>query len=182
MRTRREAEAQLKIAVHASGLSLPVAFVQDPTDRTVQLVVEQGGRIRVLSNGAILPTDFLDLRSATAAGGERGLLGLAVAPDYATSGRFFVNFTNTSGDTVVARFRRSAGSLVADPGSRFDLRWGGAAGPAVIAQPFANHNGGNLVFGPDGFLHRHAMADRPTIRAIGRRLLHSCSARCCAST
>jgi len=148
-----EAEAQLKIGVHASGLTLPVAFIQDPTDRAVQLVVEQGGRIRVVRNGTVLPADFLDLTRAIASGGERGLLGLAFAPDFATSGRFYVNFTNPSGDTVVARFRRSADPLVADPGSRFDLRWGGAAGPAFIAQPFANHNGGNLVFGPDGFLY-----------------------------
>ena len=79
-------------------------------------------------------------------GAEQGLLGLAFAPDYATSGRFFVNFTNLAGDTVIARFRRSGNPVVADAGSRFDLRWGGAAGPAFIAQPFANHNGGNLAF------------------------------------
>ena len=74
---------------------------------------------------------------------------MAIAPD--GSGRLFVNFTNQAGDTVVARFRRSSNPVVADPGSRFDLRWGGGA--AVIAQPFSNHNGGNLVFGPDGYLY-----------------------------
>jgi glucose/arabinose dehydrogenase len=77
---------------------------------------------------------------------------MAFPPDTAASGRFFVNFTNRSGDTVVARFRR-ASPLAADIASRFDLRWGGAAGPAFIAQPFANHNGGHLAFGPDGFLY-----------------------------
>lgn len=148
-----ETEAQLKVSVHASGLTLPVAFIQDPTDRTVQFVVEQGGRIRVVRNGTVRPTDFLDLTRAIASGGERGLLGLVFAPDFATSGRFYVNFTNPAGDTVVARFHRSADPLVADPSSRFDLRWGGAAGPAFIAQPFSNHNGGNLAFGPDGFLY-----------------------------
>ena len=83
----------------------------------------------------------------------QGLLGLAFAPDYATSRRFFVNFTNKSGDTVVARFRRSSSATIADPASRFDLRWGGAGGQAFIAQPFANHNGGHLAFGPDGYLY-----------------------------
>jgi glucose/arabinose dehydrogenase len=147
------ASAQLRTTVHASGFSLPIAFVQDPTDRTVQFVVEQGGRIRTVRNGAVLATDFLNVTASISSGGERGLLGLAFAPDYASSGRFFVNFTNPDGNTVVARFRRSANPLIADAGSRFDLRFGGAGGPAFIAQPFANHNGGNLAFGSDGFLY-----------------------------
>jgi glucose/arabinose dehydrogenase len=106
--------------------------------------------IRTVQNGVVLPTPFLDLRAAVLAGGERGLLGLAFAPD-ATSARFFVNFTNTKGDTVIARFRRSGNRFVADPGSRFDLRW--PTGDRFIAQPFANHNGGQLAFGPDGYLY-----------------------------
>jgi glucose/arabinose dehydrogenase len=118
----------------------------------VQFVVQQNGHIRVVRDGTVLPSDFLDLSSEISVGGERGLLGLAFAPD-AASGRFFVNFTNRSGDTVIARLRRSSNPVVADPASRFDLRWGGAGGPAVIAQPFANHNGGHLAFGPDGYLY-----------------------------
>jgi glucose/arabinose dehydrogenase len=148
------AEAQpLRTRVYASGFTAPLAFVQDPTDRDVQFVVEQGGRIRVVRGGALLPADFLDLRGAIASGGERGLLGLAFAPDYGLTRRFFVNFTNPSGHTVVARFLRSASNPVAaEPGSRFDLRFAGEPG-AFIVQPFANHNGGNLVFGPDGYLY-----------------------------
>jgi glucose/arabinose dehydrogenase len=144
--------AQLRTRVHASGFEAPIAFVQDPADRAIQVVVQQDGHLRVVRNGVVLPADFLDLSRETASGGERGVLGLAFAPD-AASGRFFVNFTNGSGDTVVARFRHLAGSVTGDPASRFDLRWGGAAGPSTIAQPFANHNGGNLMFGPDGYLY-----------------------------
>ena len=146
------AQSRLRVRVYASGLSSPVAFVQDPLARDVQFVVEQAGRIRAVRGGTVLGTDFLDLRAAVLAGGERGLLGLAFAPD-AASGRFFVNFTDRSGDTVVARFERSSDPLVANPASRFDLRFGGPGGAAAIAQPFANHNGGHLAFGPDGYLY-----------------------------
>jgi glucose/arabinose dehydrogenase len=146
------AQSRVRAHVYASGFASPVAFVQDPLDRSIQFVVEQAGRVRVTRNGTVLPSDFLDLRSAISSGGERGLLGLAFPRD-ATTGRFFVNFTDRSGDTVVARFRRSADPLVADPTSRFDLRFNGASSPAVIPQPFSNHNGGHLAFGPDGFLY-----------------------------
>jgi glucose/arabinose dehydrogenase len=145
------AEAQLQGQVYASGFQSPVAFVQDPTDRTVQFVVQQTGRIRVVRNGTVLATDFLNLTSSVRSGGERGLLGLAFAPDYASSGRFFVNFTNGDSDTVVARFTRSSNPLIANPSSRFDLQLEGTR--RVITQPFDNHNGGHLAFGPDGYLY-----------------------------
>jgi glucose/arabinose dehydrogenase len=146
------AQSSLKTRVHVSGVTSPVAFVQDPVNRAVQYVVEQGGRIRTVRDGILLGTDFLDLRGVVLSGGERGLLGMAFSPDYASTGRFFVNFTNASGETVIARFKRSGDPLVADSTSRFDLRWGAARRPS-IAQPFANHNGGNLAFGPDGYLY-----------------------------
>ena len=148
-----DALGQLAVRLYAMGFAAPVAFVQDPTDPAVQFVVEQGGHIRVVRNGVVLPTDFLDLSSVISTGGERGLLGLAFAPDYRDSGRFFVNLTDAAGNTVVARFHRSTNPLVADAASRFDLHWGGPSGPSFITQPYANHNGGNLVFGPDGFLY-----------------------------
>jgi glucose/arabinose dehydrogenase len=138
---------RIRSRVYASGLTAPVAFVQDPLDRNVQFVVEQAGRVRVVRGGTVLAADLLDLRNVVLSGGERGLLGLACAPD----GRIFVNFTDRSGHTVVARFRRSSDPLVANAASRFDLRWGG--GSAFITQPFANHNGGHLVFGPDGYMY-----------------------------
>ena len=151
----RQAAAQntsLRATVVVSGLTAPVAFVQDPTQPGVQFVVEQGGRIRVVRDGALLGGDFLNLAAAISSGGEQGLLGLAFAPDYATSRRFFVNFTNPSGHTVIARFLRSGtDSLRADPSTRFDLRW--PDGNRFITQPFANHNGGDVHFGSDGYLY-----------------------------
>lgn len=148
-----EAHAQLRTRVHASGFTQPIAVVQDPTDPTVQFVVEQRGRIRTVRNGTVEPQDFLDLTAVVRAGGEQGLLGLVFPPDVGLTGRFYVNFTNTNGDTVIARFRRSSNPVVADPATRFDLRWNGAASAAVIRQPFSNHNGGHLAFGPDGHLY-----------------------------
>src|SRR6188472_3178669 len=82
------AQTPLRVRTVASGFSAPVLFLQDPTDRTVQFVVEQAGLIRVMREGAVLPTDFLDLRSVVSSGGERGLLGMAIPPD--GSGRVFV--------------------------------------------------------------------------------------------
>ena len=105
------------------------------------------------ATAALQPADFLDITASVRSGGEQGLLGLAFPPDAGLTGRFYVNFTNDAGHTVVARFRRSSNPLVADPASRFDLRWNGAGGPALIEQPFSNHNGGHLAFGPDGYLY-----------------------------
>jgi glucose/arabinose dehydrogenase len=146
------AAAQFRGEVIVRGLVGPVAAVADPTDRTVLLIVEQRGVIRVARNGALLDQPFLDLRNDVRSGGEQGLLGLALAPDYAESGRLFVNFTNRDGDTVVARFRRHADDpLQADRASRFDLVWPDTR--RVIDQPFDNHNGGHLAFGPDDYLY-----------------------------
>ena len=145
------ASAQLRAEVYVSGLTHPLGFIQDPGNPAVQYVLQQEGIIRVVRNGALEAAPFLDLAGSISAGGERGLLGLAFPPDYAASGRFYVDFTDPSGASVVARFRRSANPLVADPASRFDFKW--SNGLRSIPQPFANHNGGNLVFGPDGYLY-----------------------------
>jgi glucose/arabinose dehydrogenase len=129
-----------------------VAFVEDPAHPGTFLLVAQDGRVDVLIDGAIRDTPFLDLRDAISTGGERGLLGLAFPPDAAASGRVFVNFTNPAGHSVVARFERRADDpFVAAPESRRDLVWGD--GRAFIEQPFSNHNGGHLAFGPDGYLY-----------------------------
>ncbi len=127
------ADAQVR-RLYAQGFAFPVAVVQDPINRAIQYVVEQGGRIRIVQDGNVLAADFLDLRGAISSGGERGLLGLAFAPDYVASRRFYVNFTDPSGHTVVARFT-TGGNNLADPVSRFDLMW--SPGQRFIIQPFA---------------------------------------------
>ncbi len=148
---RATADAQLRTQTIVSGLSGLVAAVADPVQPGVLYAVQQNGVVQTVQGSTVLPTPFLDVRAAILSGGERGLLGMAFAPD-TSSGRVFVNFTNPNGDTVVARFRRSAANpLMVDPASRFDLRW--PSGNRFISQPFANHNGGHLAFGPDGDLY-----------------------------
>ncbi|MCC7034275.1 MAG: PQQ-dependent sugar dehydrogenase [Acidobacteria bacterium] len=144
--------AQLRTQVVAEGLSQPVAFVPDPTSATRFFIVQQGGLIRMLENGVL--TTFLDVRPPVIrTGGEEGLLGMAFAPDAATSGRFYVNFTSPDGDIVVARFTRTpANAPTADPASRFDLIWPGGV-PHIAHPGNTNHNGGHLAFGPDGYLY-----------------------------
>ena len=145
-------DAQLRGETIVQGLRNPVAIVPDPTDSSTFFIVEQRGLILVARDGRIQDVPFLDLRDEISTGGERGLLGLALAPDYERSRRLFVNFTNRQGDTVVARFVRDAENAHrADRSSRFDLLW--PNGRRQIEQPFSNHNGGHLAFGPDGFLY-----------------------------
>ena len=147
----------LRAEVVASGLTRPVGFVQDPSDPGTQYILQHDGRIRVLNDGNLLPADFLNLSGAILNSGERGLLGLAFPPDYATSRRFYVSFSAAdtgegAGHTVVARFLRSPSDrFVADPASRFDLRW--SVGEPFIRQPFELHKSGHLAFGPDGYLY-----------------------------
>ncbi len=144
------AAAQMRAQVVAEGFTNPVAFVVDPFDPSIFYVIEQRGTIQTVRNGAVSPAPFLDLRAGISSGGERGLLGMAFAPDAQVSRRFFVNFTNQDGHTVVARFTMR-GDGQADPASRFDLVW--PDGRRFIEQPFSNHNGGHLAFGPDGYLY-----------------------------
>jgi glucose/arabinose dehydrogenase len=146
------ARAVLRLELVARGFASAVALVEDPMLPGTFLVVSQEGVVRVFTAGAVREAPFLDLRDVISAGGERGLLGLAFPRDAATSGRVFVNFTNRAGHTVIARFERKADDpFVAEPASRFDLQW--PDGQRFITQPYANHNGGNLAFGPDGFLY-----------------------------
>jgi glucose/arabinose dehydrogenase len=110
-------------------------------------VVEQRGVIRIVdSDGSVRDEPFLDISDRVSSDGEHGLLGLAFHPDYSANGRLFVDYTDTegAGNTHVAEFARS-GEAAADPASERDL--------LTIEQPFANHNGGMLAFGPDGYLY-----------------------------
>ena len=144
--------AQLRGETIVRGLVDPVAIAAHPTDRSILFVVEQGGLVRVARDGQLLPEPFLDMRDDISSGGERGLLGLALAPDFVESHRLFVNFTNRDGHTVIARFVTTDDEpLRADRRSRFDLLW--PTGQRHIVQPFSNHNGGHLAFGPDGYLY-----------------------------
>lgn len=108
-------------------------------------VLEQAGTIRVVRDGKKLATPFLDLRSDVQSGGERGLLGLAFAPDYAKSGLFYVHFTGPDGDIHIQEFHRASADR-ADRGSRREL-------VRIEHSAFSNHNGGQLAFGPDGRLY-----------------------------
>lgn len=111
-------------------------------------VVERAGRIRLLdpATGQIAATAFLDIRGEVSTTSEQGLLGFALAPDYATSGVFYLNLTNLAGDTEIRRYRRAAGAIDrADPATNDVI--------LTFDQPAANHNGGWIGFGPDGLLY-----------------------------
>ncbi len=129
----------------ATGLSSPLYLTSPAGDLSRLFVVEQTGAIRLIKNGSLLPTPFLDLSGRIVAGGEQGLLGLAFYPDYATSGRFVVHYTDPAGDTHLSIFQISADPDVADPASEQVI--------LTADQPYANHNGGQVLFGPDGFLY-----------------------------
>lgn len=133
--------------VVASGFDRPLQVTHAGDGSNRLFVVEQPGRIYVIENGAVVPTPFLDITGLVeTGGGEQGLLGLAFHPDYASNGYFYVNYTRAGdGATVVARYSVSADPNVADPASAMEV--------LTVAQPDTNHNGGQLAFGPDGYLY-----------------------------
>src|SRR4030095_15339060 len=108
-------------------------------------VVEQEGRIRIVKSQTLLSTPFLDISARVSCCGERGLLSVAFPPNYANKGHFYVNYTNNDGNTVIARYRVTSDPDVANLNSEEIL--------LTIEQPFANHNGGQIAFGPDGYLY-----------------------------
>ena len=134
----------LGLEVVASGLSSPL-YLTAPANDPRLFIVTQTGQIRIVQNGQLLPTPFLDVASRITSGGERGLLSVAFDPAYATNGFFYVNYTDRNGDTNVERYRVGANPNVADPASAKRILF--------VDQPFANHNGGHLLFGADGMLY-----------------------------
>jgi glucose/arabinose dehydrogenase len=136
----------LGLALVANGFDAPV-FATSPAGDTARLfVVEQGGRIWVVKNGVRLDTPFLDISTQLgSSSGEQGLLGLAFHPDFAANGFFYLHYTNADEDMRIARFTAGTGSDVADAASELVL--------LDIEDPFSNHNGGMLAFGPDGYLY-----------------------------
>jgi len=130
----------------AVGVSGPVQITHAGDGRGRLFLVEQAGRILILKNGALQPIPFLDIMGRVSCCGERGLLSVAFPPDFATNGRFYVDYTDKAGNTVIARYRVTADPDVADPASEQVV--------LAIAQPYVNHNGGQLAFGPaDGYLY-----------------------------
>src|SRR5262245_12103319 len=129
---------RLSLIPFLSNLSEPVLLTHANEGSGRVFIVEQAGRIRVLQPGAAAPTLFLDIAARVLSGGERGLLGLAFHPQFSQNGRFYVNYTRRpDGATVVAEYSNGAEQRIL----------------FTVAQPYENHNGGMVEFGPDGYLY-----------------------------
>lgn len=139
-----DAEA-VELELVAEGFDRPVHLAVAPGDTTRVFVVEQAGRIRVVRSGEVLGTPFLDVSGLITSGGERGLLSVAFHPEHGSNGRLFAFYTDPSGDARVVEYRVGSDPDVADPGS--------ARVVLEVDQPFTNHNGGLVAFGPDGYLY-----------------------------
>ena len=138
-----EPAASLDLVEEAQGLDAPTGIEFRPGDPDRLYVPEQSGLVRIVEKGRVSPTPFLDLRSRVLSGGERGLLGLAFAPDHARSGVLYAHYTNRAGDTRVVRLR-ARGDRVDPRSARTLLR---------VRQPYENHKGGQLAFDRRGRLH-----------------------------
>jgi glucose/arabinose dehydrogenase len=159
----------LRLAPVVEGLDRPLGL-EHAGDRRI-FVVEQRGAVWTLEDGRLQETPYLDLRDRVDDSGfEQGLLGLAFHPDFARNGLLFVNYTNSGGNTVVSRLTASAGAGQVDPATEEVI--------LRIDQPFSNHNGGDLEFGPDGYLY----IARPPIHSATASAWIPCWASCCAST
>jgi glucose/arabinose dehydrogenase len=140
--TSQAAQPALRLERVATA-SAPVHVAAPRSEPGRLYVVEQDGRIRVLVNGRLRATPFLDIRNLVASGGERGLLSVAFHPGYARNRRFYVNYTDVNGHTRVVEYRSNGARALT--GTRRQLLF--------VRQPYPNHNGGQLAFGPDGYLY-----------------------------
>jgi len=138
---------RLRVELHTAGLTDPIGITHAGDGSGRLFVNERAGRVRVITaDGSLLEEPFVDLSNRVLFGNERGLLGLAFHPDFAANGRLFVHYSRAGdGATVVSELQASADRVSADPGSERQL--------LSVAQPFANHNGGQMAFGPDGYLY-----------------------------
>ena len=137
----------IQIQPVASGFASPVTVTNAGDGSGRLFVVEQFGRIRILAGGVVLPTPFLDIHELVSCCNEQGLLGLAFHPDYSNNGFFYVYYTDVAGTITIARYSVSAGDPnVADPDSHYLIL-------SQLHQPYTNHNGGQIAFGPDGYLY-----------------------------
>lgn len=138
--------ANIDLTLIASGLERPVYATAAPRDRSRLFIIEKRGRIRIYKNGSLLPTSFLDVSALVSYGNEQGLLSIAFHPNYASNGYFYIYYTNTAGNLQIVRYSVSANPDIADSTS--------AQTVIVISHPTnSNHNGGQLQFGPDGYLY-----------------------------
>ncbi len=139
-------EINLKLIPTASGFEKPVFLTHAGDDSGRLFVVEQAGRILIVKGGVVKATPFLDISDIVGSNAsEQGLLSLAFHPDYVNNGYFFVNYTNKQGNTVIARYSRSNNPDIADSDSPKIL--------LTMEQPYSNHNGGQIAFGPAGYLY-----------------------------
>lgn len=136
---------EVSIDLFKEGFSKPLNLQHANDERL--FIAEQGGKIKIIQeNGTVNPTPFLDISGQISDEGERGLLGLAFHPDYTNNGYFYINYTKPNGDTQISRFSvDSENPDLADMNSELSI--------LSYEQPFSNHNGGNLVFGADGYLY-----------------------------
>jgi glucose/arabinose dehydrogenase len=141
--------AQVELVSVATGFTNPLDIQQPPGDSSRLFVVEQAGRIKIIQNGTVLGTPYLDVSSEVVSGGEEGLLGLAFHPNFSSNGCFYVNYTSTKNGTLqtfISEFRAAnASANTVNTASEQNL--------FIVDQPEANHNGGGLAFGTDGFLY-----------------------------
>lgn len=139
--------SQIALTLYATGLSHPLSLANAGDGSARLFVAEQSGVVKIIKNGVLQATPFLDITDRALSGGERGLLGIAFPPGYPTKGYFYVNYTRSpDGATTISRFQVTTNPDIAAPQSEEVI--------LIIQQPFANHNGGQIAFSPkDGYLY-----------------------------